>query len=120
MAENKKKIYEVTVKTMSGTLDYDIFRKMASNGDITSTSVAELVDAKISITGRATAHIKTEDKEFDMAYFDTNEYGIINCGEGTLFDKSYNAYKDDTEYYRVIKIKCKLGTAFKAVPVMTN
>lgn len=118
MAENKKKIYEVTVKSTSGTLDDMIFRKMASRGDITATPVSELVDAKISITGRATTHIKTDDKEFDMAYFNTNEYGIINCGENTLFDKSYCDYKDDTDYYIVIKVKCKLGIAFKAVPVM--
>lgn len=117
MAE-KKGIYEVTVKTMDGTLNSEIFQKMAKRGDITSTSVSELVDAKVTITGRATTHIKTSEKEFDMSYFNTEEYGIINCGEKTLFDESYLGYKDDTNYFIINKVKCKLGTAFKAVPVM--
>lgn len=114
----KERIYEVTVKTMDGTLNSEIFQKMARHGDITSTNVAEMVDAKVTITGRATTHIKTNDTEFDMAYFNTDEYGIINCGEGTLFDESYTDYRDDTNYFIINKIKCKLGTAFKAVPVM--
>lgn len=118
MTENKKKTYEVTVKTTEGSLDNDIFRKMAKRGDITATSVSELVDSKIMITGRATSHIKTDEKEFDMSYFNTEEYGVINCGENTLFDKSYLDYKDDTNLFIVNKVKCKLGTAFKAVPVM--
>jgi len=120
MANQKaKKKYVVTVKETIGTLDTDIFRKMASKGDITSVSVTEFDGQVFTVTGEAYATIETEEKMFDMAYFNTEEYGIIHCGGGTLFDESISDYlTDDIKKFRVIKVKCKMGNGYKAVPVL--
>lgn len=119
MATKKTKKYEVTLNEVTGTLDKDLFKKMASKGDITSVSVTEVVDQIITVTGTANATVETDEKSFIMAYFNTEEYGIIHCGGGTLFDESLSDYMaDEISKFRVNSIKCKMGTAYKAVPVL--
>lgn len=119
MATQKTKKYLVTLNEVSGTLDNDLFKKMASKGDITSVSVTEVVDMTITVTGTANATIETDEKTFKMSYFNTEEYGIIHCGDGTLFDESLSDYMADGESkFRVNSVKCKMGTGYKAVPVL--
>lgn len=119
MATQKTKKYVVTLHDVSGTLDNDLFKKMASKGDITSVSVTELVEQTITVTGIASATIETDEKTFKMSYFNTEEYGIIHCGGGTLFDDSISDYMtDDVFKFRVISVKCRMGTGYKAVPVL--
>lgn len=114
-----KKKYVVTINEVSGTLDNDLFKKMASKGDITSISVIEIVDQIITVNGTAYATIETDEKTFKMAYFNTEEYGIVHCGGGTLFDETLTDYmQDGVNRFRVNSVKCKMGTGYKAVPVM--
>lgn len=119
MASNKTKKYVVEILgEPTGALNTNIFRIMVSNGDITSTSISELVDEKLTINGTCAVHVSTDEKEFNMAYFNTLEKGIVHAGGETLFDKSYDNYSAYTDKFIVKKIKCKLGTAYKAVPVL--
>lgn len=121
MATQKtKKKYVVTINEVSGTLDNDLFKKMASKGDITSVSVTEVVGQEITVTGTASATIETDEKTFEMSYFNTDEYGIIHCGGGTLFEETlYDYYMvDGVSMFRVTSVKCKMGTGYKAVPVL--
>ena len=121
MAKNNTKNYEVSIiSTPTGALDNDLFRVMVAKGDITSTPVTELVDEKLTINGTCSVHIVTDEKEFNLAYFNTVEKGIVHCGGGTLFDESHSDYMEYTNTFIVKKVKCKMGTAYKAVPVMEN
>ena len=121
MVRNNTNKYEVSIISAPiGALDNDLFRVMVSNGDITSTPVTELVDEKLTINGTCSVHVITDEKEFNLAYFNTVEKGIVHCGGGTLFDESYSDYMEYTNTFIVKKVKCKMGTAYKAVPVMEN
>lgn len=119
MATQKTKKYVVTLNEVSGTLDNDLFKKMASKGDITSVSVIEVVGQEITVSGMASATIETDEKTFNMSYFNTEEYGIVHCGGGTLFDESLSDYMaDGVSKFRVNSVKCKMGIGYKAVPVL--
>ena len=121
MSKNSTKKYVVTIiSEPTGALDNELFRVMLSKGDITSTPVIELVDEKLTINGTCSVHVITDEKEFNLEYFNTVEKGIVHCGGGTLFDESYSDYKEYTNTFIVKKVKCKMGSAYKAVPVMEN
>lgn len=115
-----RKKFNVTINSVTGTLDNEIFKKMASKGDITSVSVSNCSGKKVTITGKAEATIETEEKTFNCVYFNTDEYGIIHCGAGTMFDESYDDYSDMTDTFLVSCIKCKMGKGYKAVPKMED
>lgn len=115
----KEKKYVVTINEVTGTLDNDLFKKMASKGDITSVSVKEVVGKEIIVTGTASATIETDEKKFEMSYFNTEEYGIVHCGGGTLFEETLFDYlSGGVSKFRVNSVKCKMGTGYKAVPVL--
>jgi hypothetical protein len=117
--QKTKKKYVVTINDVSETLDNDLFKKMASKGDITSVSVTEVVGQEITVTGTANATIETDEKTFKMSYFNTEEYGIVHCGGGTLFEETLFDYlSDGVSKFRVNSVKCKMGTGYKAVPVL--
>lgn len=121
MAKNNTKKYEVSIiSAPTGALDNDLFKVMVSKGDITSTAVSELIDEKLTINGTCSVHIVTDEKEFNLVYFNTVEKGIVHCGAGTLFDESHSDYMEYTNTFIVKKVKCKMGTAYKAVPVMES
>lgn len=121
MAKNNTKKYEVSIiSAPAGALDNDLFRVMVAKGDITSTPVSELVDEKLTINGTCSVHIVTDEKEFNLSYFNTLEKGIVHCGAGTLFDETHSDYMEYTNTFIVKKVKCKMGIAYKAVPVMEN
>ena len=117
---NKKK-YEVTILgEPTGALDNDLFRVMVSKGDITSTPITELVNERLTINGTCDVHVVTDEKEFNLEYYNTLENGIVHCGGDTLFTESYSDYSEYTDTFIVKKVKCKMGSAYKAVPVMEN
>ena len=121
MSKNNTKKYEVSIiSAPTGALDNVLFRVMVSKGDITSTPLAELVDEKLTINGTCSVHVITDEKEFNLAYFNTVEKGIVHCGGGTLFDESHSEYMEYTNTFIVKKVKCKMGIAYKAVPVLEN
>lgn len=115
MEERKK--YEVTVKERKGTCDSTLFEKMAKKGDLTSIKVSEIVGAELKITGYAKCHIVTDEKEFDINYFDTEEYGLISSGS-EIFTESVIDYFGEVENVRLVEVKTKKGKTYKAVPML--
>lgn len=115
----EKKIYEVTVKEKKGTCDNTLFEKMAKKGDITATKILNLLGTEVKITGYALCTIKTIDKEFDMNYFDTEEYGLVSSGS-EIFAESVKDYFGEVESVRITEVKTKKGKTYKAVPVLNS
>lgn len=112
----KKKTYVVTVKQTQGSLDTDLFKKMAEKGDITATNAQEMTNAKITIKGMADTDVHTDERDFGLSYVDTEEYGLLQASTGSMFINSINEYKDDTDSFIIKEVKCKLGRGVKAVP----
>lgn len=115
--EKQNKKYEVQVMEKVGTCDSTLFEKMAIKGDLTSHKVTELLNIDVKITGYAKCHIATDDKEFDIYYFDTEEYGLVSTGS-EIFAESVRDYYGEVEYVTLAEIKTKKGKTYKAVPVL--
>ena len=111
--------YEVEIKKAVGTCDSDLFKKMAKRGDLQATKVSSLIDSEITIKGYAGANVKTDEKEFVLFYFDTNEYGLISTGS-EIFAESLIEYYDDTKKFRIAEIKTKKGKTYKAIPQLVK
>lgn len=117
MAETKK--YEVKILNAVGSCDSNIFRKMASKGDINAVKISELLNAEVEITGYAKCQITTDEKDFIINYFATEEYGIISSGS-EIFYESVVDYFDDVETVEISEIKTKKGKTYKAIPVFAK
>lgn len=115
--ENKK--YEVTILEKKGTCDNALFEKMAKNGDLTSTKVSNLIGSEVKIKGYAKCNIVTDDKNFNINYFDTEEYGLVSSGS-EIFTESVVDYFGEVESVRLVEVKTKKGKTYKAVPVLGN
>lgn len=115
--ESKK--YEVTVLEKKGSCDNALFEKMAKKGDLTSVKLAELIGVEVKIIGYAKCHIVTDEKEFDINYFDTEEYGLVSSGS-EIFTESVVDYFGEVESVRLVEVKTKKGKTYKAVPVLGN
>ena len=111
--------YEVTVNEKKGTCDNELFEKMAKKGDLTAIKLSELVGVEVKITGYAKCHIITDEKEFDINYFDTEEYGLVSSGS-EIFTESVIGYFGEVESVRLTEVKTKKGKTYKAVPVLGN
>lgn len=111
--------YEVTVNEKKGTCDNALFEKMAKKGDLTAIKLSELVGVEVKITGYAKCHIVTDEKEFDINYFDTEEYGLVSSGS-EIFTESVLDYFGEVESVRLTEVKTKKGKTYKAVPVSGN
>ena len=111
--------YEVTVNEKKGTCDNELFEKMAKKGDLTAIKLSELVGVEVKITGYAKCHIVTDEKEFDINYFDTEEYGLVSSGS-EIFIESVVDYFGEVESVRLVEVKTKKGKTYKAVPVLGN
>ena len=111
--------YEVTVKEKKGTCDNALFEKMAKKGDLTAIKLSELVGVEVKIKGYAKCHIVTDEKEFDVNYFDTEEYGLVSSGS-EIFTESVVDYFGEVESVRLTEVKTKKGKTYKAVPVLGN
>lgn len=112
-------MYEVKITKKVGSMDTTLFEKMATKGDITSIKVTEVLNKVVTIKGYAECEIKTEDKNFTMNYYDTEEYGIISSGS-EIFRDSVVDYFGEVEKVRITSIKTKKGSTYKAVPELTN
>lgn len=114
--EEKKK-YEVTVNSKVGTCDNALFEKMAKKGDITAIKLSDLIGKTVHITGYANCTIETDEKTFDISYYDTEEYGLFSSGS-EIFAESVSDYFGDVETVRLKEVKTKKGKTYKAVPVL--
>ena len=115
--ETKK--YEVTVLEKKGTCDNALFEKMAKKGDLTAIKLSELLGVEVKITGYAKCNVVTDDKNFNINYFDTEEYGLVSSGS-EIFTESVVDYFGEVESVRLVEVKTKKGKTYKAVPALGN
>ena len=115
--KNEERKYIVTIKEKKGTCDADLFEEMAKRGDLTSVKLANLVGTEVKITGYALCNIETDDKNFDINYYDTEEYGLVSSGSN-IFRDSVVAYFGRVDSVRLTEVKTKQGKTYKAVPVL--
>ena len=111
--------YEVSVLEKKGTCDNALFEKMAKKGDITSIKLTEVLGMVVKIIGYAKCNIVTDEKNFDIYYFDTEEYGLISSGS-EIFAESVSDYYGEVENVRLTEVKTRKGKTYKAVPVLGN
>ena len=114
--EEQKRTYKVEILEKKGTCESEIFELMAKNGDLTSQKLADIIGAQVKITGYAVCHITTDDKDFSVTYFDTEEYGLISSGS-EVFLESVITYFGKVDKVILTQIKTKKGKTNKEVPV---
>lgn len=112
------KKYELTIEKATGSCDTELFKKMAKKGDITASKIEAFVDKVVKITGWAEANIKTEDKEFTVTYYATDN-GYFSTGS-IYFNESLSDYIEDTDTFKILKIKTKKGYTYKASPIFKD
>ena len=112
------KKYELTIKEATGSCNTDLFKKMAKKGDISASKIEEFVGKVVRISGWANAHIETDDKEFDITYYATDD-GYFSTGS-KYFNDSLEDYLEDTDTFKILKIKTKKGHTYKASPIFRN
>ena len=110
--------YELTITKATGSCDTELFKKMAKKGDITASKIESLVDKVIKITGWADVHIVTDDKEFDMTYYASDD-GYFSTGS-KYFNESVDSYLEDTDTFKILKVKTKKGHTYKASPIFNT
>ena len=115
----EQKKYEVSVLEKKGTCDNALFEKMAKKGDITAVKVSELIGSEVKIVGYAKCNIVTDDKNFDINYFDSEEYGLFSSGS-EIFAESVIDYFGEVDKVRLQEVKTKKGKTYKAVPVLNS
>lgn len=109
--------FKMEIKESYGTCEEDLFELMAKNGDLTSIKVKDAVGSQVAVNGYALTHIETADKSFDLFYLDTDEYGLITSGS-EIFANSIKTYIKKVQTFRILELKTKKGTTYKAVPVL--
>ena len=115
--DEQKRTYKVEILEKKGTCESEIFELMAKNGDLTSQKLADMIGVQVKITGYAVCHITTDDKDFSVTYFDTEEYGLISSGS-EVFLESVITYFGKVDKVILTQIKTKKGKTYKAVPVL--
>ncbi len=109
--EEQKRSYKVEIMEKKGTCEDELFEIMAKNGDITSQKLADMIGCQVKITGYAICHIITDDKDFSITYFDTDEYGLISSGS-QVFLESVISYFGKVDKVILTEIKTKKGKIF--------
>lgn len=114
--KKEKKIYEVTIISTEGSGKSPIFEKMCKKGDVVADKISECVGGIITPTGYAHCKITTDEKEFEMYYYITEE-GIYSSGSEIFFD-SFSDYFGDVERMKICEVKTKKGKTYKVSPVL--
>ena len=109
------KKYELTINDATGSCNTELFKKMAKKGDISASKIDAFVDKVVRITGWANAHIEADDKEFDMVYYATDD-GYFSTSS-KYFNESLKDYIEDTDTFKILKVKTKKGHTYKASPI---
>ena len=112
------KKYEITIKNATGSCNTELFKKMVKKGDITASKIDDYVDKVVVITGWADVNIQTDDKEFGLTYYATEE-GYFSTGS-EYFNESISDYFGDTNTFKILKVKTKKGHTYKASPIVKD
>lgn len=119
MAEKQKK-YIVEIETAVGSCNTNLFKKMASKGDITAEKIENVIGQVVEITGYAMCKITTDDKEFQIGYYATNQ-GIISTGSQVFLESVEDYFGDeDVTLFKIVKIKTKKGSTYKVSPILAD
>lgn len=110
------KKYELTINEAVGSCNTELFKKMVKKGDISASKISEFVGKFVRITGYAKVHIETDEKEFNITYYATDE-GYFSTGS-EYFSESLNYYLEDTDVFKILKVKTKKGYTYKASPIV--
>lgn len=111
--------FKVTIHSTTGACDTRLFKKMCERGDLNSVRVKDAVGDIIKVTGIADVTIECNGEEpFDIHYYATDN-GIYSSGS-ELFYESVTDYIDECNTFKIISIKTKRGTAFKASPILDD
>lgn len=110
--------FSIELKSAVGTCDSDIFKKMVEKGDVTSTSIQDVIGEVVKIDGYALCHIETDKKTFDMGYFATDK-GIISTGSKVFYDSVVDYY-EDVKVFKIVEIKTSNGTTYKVTPILSE
>ena len=111
--------YQVTIKEKKGTCESTLFEKMAKKGDLTTKKLTDVLNQKVTITGYALCEIQTDDKQFNMNFFDTKELGLISSGSD-IFADSVVDYYGEVDKVLLVEVKTKKGKTYKAVPILSS
>ena len=114
----ERKNYKVEIRKAEGTCDSELFRLKASKGDITASRLSEMVGKVVDITGYAECHITTDEKEFDMKYYNTNS-GTVSSGSA-IFLESVQDYMKYTTRFAIKEVKTKRGKTYKGDPIIVD
>ena len=115
--EENKNFYEVEIQKAVGSCDSNLFKKMASKGDVNAVSITTLIGKVVTVTGYAKVHIKTKDKDFETYYIATDDGQYFSTGS-EYFIQSIEDYIDDISTFRLVEVKTKKGKTYKASPVL--
>ena len=110
------KKYNRTIIECVGSCDSDLFKKMIERGDIEAIKVKDAVGSIVDITGYATVHVETDDNQFDIDYYATDD-GFISSGS-TYFKDGVQAYFGQGNKLKICSVKTKKGSTFKVSPIM--
>lgn len=112
-----KSNFKVTIHSTTGACDTGLFKKMCERGDLNSVRIKDAVGDIIKVNGIANVTIECNDEPpFDIYYYATDN-GIYSSGS-ELFYESVIDYIDECNTFKIISIKTKRGTAFKASPIL--
>ena len=118
MEENKNEnFYKVEIEKAFGTCDSNLFKKMATKGDVNTVSITKLIGNVVTVTGYAKVHVQTKDKDFETYYIATNDGQYFSTGS-EYFIESIEDYIDDISTFRIVEVKTKKGKTYKASPVL--
>lgn len=118
MEENKNEnFYKVEIEKAVGSCDSNLFKKMASKGDVNAVSITTLVDKVVTVSGYAKVHVQTKDKDFETYYIATIDGRYFSTGS-EYFIESLADYLDDISTFRIVEVKTKKGKTYKASPVL--
>lgn len=110
--------YDVKIESAYGVCESPLFQKMATKGDIQADKIDKMVDLVVNIKGWAKAHITTDEKEFDLYYYATDD-GYFSSGS-EYFNEGVVDYLVETEKFIIKKVKTKKGFTYKATPIVED
>ena len=111
--------YEVLIKKAEGSCNNSLFEKMAKRGDLQATKITSILNNVVTIKGYAKCNIVTDDKNFDLTYYDTKELGLISSGS-EIFAESVIEYYGEVNKFRIVEVKTRKGKTYKAIPELTE
>ena len=108
---------EVKIENAQGVCAKEKFQKLVKAGQIATEKVEEHLNEKIILVGVCQVTIKTEDKEFTIYNYVTNNGLVISSGSEFLFKSTENI--EINEECVIKKVKTKKGHTYVFNPIFS-